>query len=155
MTRHASTTLVIFILIAPLAPAGGEQMSKALEGGWTAIQATFDGAPNDKLVEELWMVIFTGDSFFNLRPEDGTIKGSATFKLYPTKKPMHIDLTAADGEDKGKTALGICKLDGKTLTICFSNPGAARPTDFTDLKGSERMRVTFKRARPAPRPEKS
>lgn len=41
-----------------------------------------------------------------------------------------IDFTPADGPAKGKTLLGIYKVDGDKLTICFGASGKERPTEF-------------------------
>jgi uncharacterized protein (TIGR03067 family) len=40
---------------------------------------------------------------------------------------------------------GIWKLDGDVLLICYSRPGADRPTDFTAPKGSSRTLYTLRR----------
>src|SRR5262245_22315601 len=121
MLRHAGIGLAVVVLASQLAAGGGERR-KPMAGGWKVVEATvagkafkatLNGERGGKFVEELWMVIFKGDSFFYISRDDGRIKGSATFKVDTSKKPMHIDVTASDGPDKGQTNLGIYKLDDK------------------------------------------
>ena len=42
-----------------------------------------------------------------------------TFKLDPAKSPKEIDITSLDGQEKGKTAACIYKLEKDRLTICI------------------------------------
>jgi uncharacterized protein (TIGR03067 family) len=44
-----------------------------------------------------------------------------------TRGPEAIDLVETVG---GKVNLGICRLAGDTLTICYAKPGMDRPKDF-------------------------
>jgi uncharacterized protein (TIGR03067 family) len=41
-----------------------------------------------------------------------------------------IDFTPGDGPSKGKTLLGIYKVEGDKLTICFGAAGKDRPKEF-------------------------
>jgi len=41
-----------------------------------------------------------------------------------------IDFTPEDGPAKGKTLLGIYKVDGDNLTLCFTGTGGERPKEF-------------------------
>ncbi len=49
---------------------------------------------------------------------------------------MPIDLTIVEGDDAGKTQVGIVEVDGDKLRICFAIPGATeRPADFIVKEG--------------------
>ena len=58
------------------------------------------------------------------------------FKADHAKDPIAVDLEILEPEGlKGAKALGIVKLDGEKLTLCY-NPamGGARPTKFESTK---------------------
>jgi uncharacterized protein (TIGR03067 family) len=52
-----------------------------------------------------------------------------------------IDFTPADGASAGRTLQGIYKVDGDTLTLCFTTAGRDRPKEF---KSDDRMTVLAK-----------
>ncbi len=85
--------------------------------------------------------VFQGDQATLTR--DGAVVTKGTFKLDPAKKPKAIDVTFSEGMQKGQTMSGIYELDGDTLKICFSPPGADRPTEFKP--GPQRNVAVWKR----------
>jgi hypothetical protein len=49
---------------------------------------------------------------------------------------MTIDLTIVEGDDAGKTQLGIIEVTGDTFQAALDTPGAGqRPTDFSIKEG--------------------
>ena len=83
-----------------------------------------------------------------LMKEGGQDKAEeGSYKVDPKKDPAEIDITPPDG--KGQTIVGIYKIEGDTLTICFneSEKPEDRPKEFVSPPGSETMVVTCKRSK--------
>ena len=56
--------------------------------------------------------------------------GEGTFTVNLKANPKTIDAVGTGGKNKGKTFLGIYKLNGDTLEWCTGNPGIERPKDY-------------------------
>lgn len=114
-----------------LMPAPGQAKDDAkelprLEGAWTAVSWKRGEAEvgKDKVKTEL---VFTKDAYeFPVGINRFSKKGA--YKIDPAKAA--IDFTPADGAAKGKTLLGIYKIENGVLTLCFSSAGNDRPTEF-------------------------
>ena len=64
------------------------------------------------------------------------------------KKPKTQDFSqTSEGENKGKTTLGIYEIDGDTLKTCSAEPGKDRPTEFSTNPGSGHFLRVFKKER--------
>jgi len=57
-------------------------------------------------------------------------------------------MISTEGELKGKPGLGIYKLDGEKLTLCYTLPGKERPTKFESPPKSGIYLIEWQRARP-------
>src|SRR4029078_12458215 len=68
-----------------------------------------------------------------------------THKGDPTKKPAQIDASDTEGPFKGKTRLGIYKLEGDQFTFCFALPGKDRPEQFSTTSGTGHVLVVWKK----------
>lgn len=67
----------------------------------------------------------------------GEIIEEGTYKTDSAKVPKTIDVVILRGEDKGKTQLGIYKLEGNTATFSMARLGAkTRPSSFTTKPGA-------------------
>jgi uncharacterized protein (TIGR03067 family) len=75
----------------------------------------------------------------------GEVTIIGTHKLNPSKKPKEIDASDTEGPFKGKTVLGIYKLEKGEFTVCFSPPGMDRPKEFTTNSGTGAMLHVWKR----------
>jgi uncharacterized protein (TIGR03067 family) len=75
---------------------------------------------------------------------DGTKDFPSRYVLRPTTNPAQIDIITIEGR-----ALGIYRLQGDRLEICWVCPGAERPTKFAPGNGDDDPIVlsTFKRAK--------
>ena len=90
---------------------------KKLQGNWQLTKAMRKGKASNKIGT---MVIAKTAMTLN----DGTRDEKVSFKLNGKKNPREIDLEVGNGQ---KTVLGVYKLDKDEWTICFGEPGGARP----------------------------
>lgn len=68
-----------------------------------------------------------------------------TVKLSATAMPKSLDITGAEGPNKGKTILAIYERDGDTLRICYDLSGKSRPMEFKTAAASQLFLVTYQR----------
>jgi uncharacterized protein (TIGR03067 family) len=62
---------------------------------------------------------------------DGKVTERGTLKLDASKQPVAIDLAITEGDDSGKTQIGIVEITDGTLRMCLDTPGAGqRPSEF-------------------------
>jgi uncharacterized protein (TIGR03067 family) len=59
-----------------------------------------------------------------------------TLSLDPTQNPKAVDVLITAGPLKGKTRLGIYKIEGDIETVCLAQPGKTRPTSFDSRQGA-------------------
>jgi uncharacterized protein (TIGR03067 family) len=74
---------------------------------------------------------------------------TGTYKIDGKKDPAEIDLLMEVEKNKPAT-LGLYKVDGDTLTLCFQftlGDKAERPTKIESAAGSNIMLMTFKRVK--------
>lgn len=123
--KRFSTTIVALVLGFAVLKAD-DKAPKELEGTYKAVSMNKGGvdAPDD-ILSTVTAKIAGNEMTF-------TIKGKshpAKIKLDGTKKPAHIDLSPSDGPEKGKTFLGIYKVEKGELVIAFTEKGE-RPSEF-------------------------
>jgi uncharacterized protein (TIGR03067 family) len=117
---------------------------KELAGTWQSISYALDGKKTSD--EDLAKIKLTFDSELqatSARDDQPFI--AAASQIDPTAEPMTIDFTYTLGDLKGKTALGIYKIEDDVLTICRSGPGKPRPTEFRSTPGSGLTLMSYKR----------
>ena len=137
--RGLLTLTVGVLLVAGAAGAGDAKDDlKKLEGKWVVEKSDIGTA----------VMILSKDTFdFDW---DGK-KFKGTFKIDPTKKPRHMDMTIKEGEMfKDQTAQTIYELDGDTLKWCSDEPGTnKRATEFPKDANTVGAHVyfVFKRAK--------
>jgi uncharacterized protein (TIGR03067 family) len=118
--------------------------SKALVGTWACTSAVVDGKPlSENVVKELRLTI-TPDRYKTERADE--VLFDSTYRLDPSADPKRIEMTATEGDDAGKPALGIYAMDGEKLRMCYVLPGRDRPAKFESTPGSKAFLVTWQRA---------
>ena len=117
---------------------------KLIEGTWRVVALEVDGNKAADEDAKKITVVNGPDGTWTLFA-DGKEIGKGTNSFDPTWKPKTIDFTQTEGEEKGKTYLGIYELGENTRKLCFAPPGKDRPAEFISLAGTEHVLVTFKR----------
>ena len=114
-----------------------------IQGSWVAEKGEGDGNEFPAEFVSMMKVSFKGDKY-TFEVGDLVEKGTMTFDS--SKKPGTVDVKIEEGMDKDKSQVGIYKLDGDTLTLCFSRvEEKERPKEFATKTGSEQLLVVFKR----------
>jgi uncharacterized protein (TIGR03067 family) len=133
MTRFTMAVAVIALAGTVLAQeAKDTKGAAALQGTWVIAsingQTPPDGSPEMTLT-------FTDDKY--QQALGGTVDERGTIKVDAAKKPMTIDLAIVEGNDAGKSQLGIFEVTGDTIRIALDMPGSQkRPADFTPTEGA-------------------
>jgi uncharacterized protein (TIGR03067 family) len=139
--------LVVGLFLAADTPKD-EAAKKELEkfqGTWKVTTFDVDGKA---AIEDFKDPRFTfkGDKY-TFKTADITEEG--TIKLDPAQKPATIDLIITAGNCKGKTQLGVYKIEGDSLTACFADPdNKERPKELASKAGSKHIYVVCKREKP-------
>jgi uncharacterized protein (TIGR03067 family) len=99
---------------------------KELEGTYRVTSMEKSGKTAPKELTESVKVSFKGEE---LLIKVGDEEKKAKVAVDASKTPNTIDITPADGPEKGKTFPGIYKFDKGELTLAFTEKGD-RPKDF-------------------------
>jgi uncharacterized protein (TIGR03067 family) len=123
--RTFTSASIVCLLILAGAQAGNQDALKMeidrLRGTWSV-----DVPVGGDTVKGQFAIY--GDESFEINLGGNHVNGAR--KIDPTKNPKEITLTP-DGANK--SLLGIYKLEGDTLTLCF---GEKRPTEFKAKEGA-------------------
>ncbi len=114
------------------------QDEERILGTWALVSSEEGGQKAPEQVIQEAKVIFAADG--KMTAKQGAKEQEFTYQLDPAKNPKEFSGT----NDKGRTVLGIYKLDGDTLTICFDRSGA-RPTEFASKEGTTVVLEVLKR----------
>ena len=134
--------------VGPLAATGAQDEAvkkdlEALAGTWVPVSVEIDGRKDEELKGVA--VTYEASGKISVRRGDKVI-GEGTFKIDPGRKPKAIDYKqTSEGEDKGKTALGIYEVEGDRLKLCTVPEGKKRPAEFSSKPGSGHYFRIYKR----------
>ncbi|HEX3150299.1 MAG TPA: TIGR03067 domain-containing protein [Gemmataceae bacterium] len=143
MKRFCGLTIVlaVAILASPIGWADEkndlpEKELKAFEGNWQCKREEGGGRLTPEVIVSGFRLIIEGEKYQTIY--GGKTKGSAAniIKLDPTATPKTIDVEWTSGSWKDQKQLGIYKLDGDKLEICWAEVGGkTRPKKFTTTPG--------------------
>jgi uncharacterized protein (TIGR03067 family) len=120
--------------------------NRELAGVWQAVSYALDGKPaSADDMKKIKLVIDAQGKTSAYNGEQLFI--ASTTEIDPASEPMTMDIHYTEGENKGKTALGIYKIEEGILTICRSATGQPRPKEFASNPGSGHTLMTYKRER--------
>ena len=153
MRRHAAMPLVVALFLAAAVPlaAAGDAKEEAIkkdrmkyEGVWQVVSLEIDGNKTDEQDAKKITVVNEADGKWRLEV-DGKVIARGMSEIDPTMKPKAIDLTGTEGDDKGKTVLGIYEIGDGERKVCYTTAGTQRPDDFSAPAGSGHILAVLKR----------
>ena len=121
-----------------------EKELKKFQGTWTFESVEAGGKEVPAAEFKGITVTFEGDKY-TVKKGDDVIQ-AATLKLDPSKSPKTLDVTVAEGPNKGAVMLGIYEISPDTLKVCFDPEGKKRPTEFKSASGAQTL-VVHKRVK--------
>ena len=133
----------------PLPGQDGDRLAAdmaELQGSWD-VEAW---AMGDQLLPGRYRMIFSGSKAELMSRDENIPAKQLTFHIDPTADPKRIDVTLPEGG----TALGIYRLAGEQLMICYDLDTVSRPRDFEPKPGRRVMFYTLRRE-PADRQPKT
>lgn len=133
--------LAVNLLQAADAPKKGME----LQGSWTLIAGEANGVKFTEKQLKNGKLVINGDKYSVTVADMETVTG--TEKLDSRKSPKTIDITNANGPDKGKNCLGIYELEGDVFRVTFAPPGKARPSKFVTKPDSGHWMHVWKRVK--------
>jgi uncharacterized protein (TIGR03067 family) len=137
--------LALLLTFALAARSDDAKDGDAIEGVWLPATAELAGKMFPDEVRKTIKLVVKGDKY---TVTVGKEVDQGTVKLNPAAKPKEMDITGAEGPNKGKTILAIFERDGDTLRICYDLSGKSRPTEFKTREGAPLFLVTYKREKP-------
>ncbi len=134
-----STRRFLFLMIGLLPAAVSAQEAAAqkelarLRGTWKFVALEIEGVKAQPEQFKNARMTLQGEEF---TMTDGSAVYKGTFKVDVGKDPKHLDVSFADGPEKGKTSLGIYEVNGETWKLCLGLAGKDRPREFVSKPGS-------------------
>jgi uncharacterized protein (TIGR03067 family) len=121
---------------------------RELTGTWQSVTYALGG--KQASADDMKKIKLVFDAEGNTKAlNDGTVFIASTTKIDPTANPATIDIAFSSGDEKGKTAFGIYKIEDGVLTICRANPGQARPAVFNSDPGNGWTLMSYRKERAA------
>lgn len=144
-----NTTLLITVLVVG-APALKDPPKKELkiEGDWVVESQVTGGRPLKSSIERHY--IFSADGKWTMTSARAKAKNAPslarTYAIDASTNPASIDMKTSSGLTQ-PNMVGIVKIDGDTLTLCYSRAGEERPRTFESPENSSIILIVMKRVK--------
>src|SRR5262245_49636138 len=143
MNQYFAIPVVTLTLWGAIALGADPMAAKQWEGVWTGVSVINNG---ERMADEKAKNLRLTLSADRYKTELGQqVLFDSTYTINTAKTPAHIDIIGTEGELKGKPALGLIKVDGDTLTMCYVMPGSERPSALDSPPGSRITLLVMKR----------
>jgi uncharacterized protein (TIGR03067 family) len=115
----------------PKPDAAKSKTLTAVQGVWVFTSVNGQDATGQAEI----VITITDDKY--VQTIDGNVVEKGTLKFDDTKKPIYMDLVIVEGQDAGKTQLGVFELTSPTAARAKLNTAGetTRPTDFAPAPG--------------------
>jgi uncharacterized protein (TIGR03067 family) len=113
-----------------------------LQGTWQMVEMEAEGEAVPAEEIKTRTAVYEGNKLF-LKDGDH-VRRRGIITLNPAHRPRAINTWDQDGPYEDQTVPGIYELDADTLKVCFSRPGADRPTAFTTKSGTGMIYCVYK-----------
>jgi uncharacterized protein (TIGR03067 family) len=120
--------------------------SDTFQGTWALMSAERDGKKISDADKTIKLEI-TGTRYRLIDVSSAVIGHRGTFLLDPTRKAKATDMTVTEGNDKGKTFLGIYELSANDYKVCIAPSNRERPKEFASKPGSGNVLQVWRRER--------
>src|SRR5262245_60860344 len=144
---YSSVLTGLALLVAAPGPKDAPKKEPTIVGEWVGEKAVSGGM--DLPVPKGGITItFTADGVLTVVEGARARPDAGSYKIDAKKDPPEIDLIPPDTK-KEPTVLGIYKIDGDTLTLCFDRGGGGdkRPKKFESAAGDSMIVMTLKRVK--------
>lgn len=134
--------LSLLLLLGQAEPAVKQEEVKKLQGTWVLMGMETNGAKIEG-IDQLRCKLKVKGADFTMTQGLGKLEG--ILQLDVAKAPAQMDTEARDAQGNVQRSYGIYKIEGDTLTVCFSADKALRPLEFKTRKGTDLVLEVFKR----------
>ena len=125
-------------------PKDSPEDKDSLRGTWSCVSAMTNGKPIPDAIRRALRLELGRHTYRTYRDKTRLFDG--TYTIHAGHGLPQIDITSADEENKGKTAMGIYTLKGDRLKLCYAMPGQARPQQFESTSAGTSL-IVWQRAK--------
>lgn len=140
----------LLLALSVAAPALKDRPNKAsdLTGEWVVESQVYNGRPRP-VGKDPQRHVFAPDGTWTVTRGERKLSGNRAYRIDASTDPPTITLKYDAAEQDGPESVGIYKVTGNTLTLCYARPGSIRrPTAFESAPGSGINLIILKRAKP-------